>query len=61
MGVVRVLDMKRLPVGLGVNRDGFDIQLAAGAGDAHGDLAAVGDQDALKHECSTESRVLSAE
>jgi len=28
IGVVRVFDMKRLPVGFGVYRDGFYIQLA---------------------------------
>jgi hypothetical protein len=41
--------MQRLAVGLRVNRDGLDPQLAAGADDAQGDLAAIGNQDFVKH------------
>ena len=37
--------VRRVGVGLGVDRDGRDAHRAAGADDAHGDLAAVGDQD----------------
>ena len=38
-------DMGRIGVGVGVDRDGLDAQLATGADDAEGDLAAVGDED----------------
>jgi hypothetical protein len=37
------------PVGLGIDHHGLDAQLAAGALDAQGDLAAVGDQNLLEH------------
>ena len=43
--------MKRIFVGLGVHRDGFDAKLAARDDDAHRDFAAIGDQDFLKHRC----------
>ncbi len=36
-------------IGLGMDDDGLDAHLAAGALDAQGDFAAVGDQDLLKH------------
>src|SRR3989449_1583225 len=39
-------------VALRVYRDGPDPELPAGADDAHGDLAAVGDEDSLKHSPS---------
>jgi hypothetical protein len=32
-----------------MDADGFDAQLFAGADDAEGDFAAVGDEDALEH------------
>ena len=44
-------DVERLAVELGVHGDGLDAELACGADDAHGDLATVGDQDLLEHEC----------
>ena len=44
-------DVKRVPVELGVHRHGGDAELAAGADDADGDLATVGDQDLLQHGC----------
>ena len=37
--------VQRAGIGIRVHRDGLDAQLAAGADDADGDLAAVGDQD----------------
>ena len=37
--------VQRVAVGLGIDRDRADAQLAAGGGDADGDLAPVGDQD----------------
>ena len=43
--LVRLAHVQRAAVGLGVDGDGGDAHDAAGAGDAHGDLAAVGDQD----------------
>ena len=39
------LHVQRVAVGVGVDGDAGDAQLAAGADDAHRDLAAVGDQD----------------
>jgi hypothetical protein len=36
-------------VGLGIDGDRLDAELAARVDDAEGDLAAVGDQDLLKH------------
>src|SRR3989440_9662412 len=39
-------------VALRVDHDGPDPELPAGADDAHGDLAAVGDEDSLKHSPS---------
>ena len=42
-------DVQRVLVGLGVDRDRLDAELAAGADDAQRDLAAVGDQDLLEH------------
>ena len=41
--------VQRLGVGLGVDGHGRDAQLAAGADDAHGDLAPVGDEDLVEH------------
>ena len=39
----------RVPVGLGIHRDGVDAEPAAGADHAAGDLAAIGDQYAFEH------------
>jgi hypothetical protein len=36
--------MQRVPVGIGVDGNGGDVGLGAGAYDAYGDFAAVGDQ-----------------
>ena len=41
-------DVQRACVGVGVDRDALDPGLAAGADDADGDLAAVGDEHALQ-------------
>ena len=51
-GFVRHLDVQAVAVGFGMDGDGFKPHLAAGADDAHGDFAAVGDQDFLKHSRS---------
>jgi hypothetical protein len=42
-------DVQRVPIELGVDRDGRDAELAGGADHTHGDLAPVGDQDLLQH------------
>jgi hypothetical protein len=42
-------DMRGALVGVGVDGDTFDAQLAAGVCDSDGDLAAVGDQKAADH------------
>ena len=46
-GLIGHLDVERIAVGVGVDRDAGDAQLPAGADDPHCDLAAVGDEDAL--------------
>ena len=46
------LDMQRVAVGLGIDRDGLDAHPAGGLDDPAGDFAAVGDEDALEHACS---------
>ena len=40
-------------IGLGVDRDGLDTQLAAGPDDSKGDLTAIGDEDLLEHRQAT--------
>ena len=42
--------VQRVLVGLRIDGDGLDAQLAAGADDAQRDLSAVGDQDFLEHD-----------
>jgi hypothetical protein len=39
------LDMQRLGIGIGIDRDGATPRRARGADDAAGDLAAIGDQE----------------
>ena len=51
-------DVQRVLVGLGVDGDGLDAELAAGADDAQGDLAAVGDEDFLEHDGAAAVHVL---
>ena len=53
--VVGHLDMERVAVGLGIDRDGRDPHAPGGLDDAAGDLAAIGNQDSLEH-CATRSR-----
>ena len=48
-GLVGHLDMQRVAVGVGIDRDRLDAHPARGLDDAAGDLAAVGDQDFLEH------------
>ena len=47
-GLVGELDVEAVLVGGGVDRDGGEAELLAGADDADGDLAAVGDEDLEK-------------
>ena len=47
--LVRHLDMQRVAVGVGIDRDCRDPHLAGCLDDPAGDLAAIGDQDALEH------------
>ena len=49
VGLIGIADVQRVAVRLRVHGHGLDAQLAAGADDAHGDLAAVGDQHFLEH------------
>ena len=51
-GLVGHLDVQRVAVGVGIDRDRLDAHPARGLDDPAGDLAAVGDQDALEHACS---------
>ena len=55
-GLVGHLDMQRLGVGVGIDRDRADAEPAGGADDAAGDLAAVGDQDLGEHGIYLASR-----
>ena len=42
--------VQRVLVGLRIDGDGLDAELAAGADDAQRDLAAVGDQNLVEHQ-----------
>ena len=55
-GVVGQADVEGVAVGRRVDGDRLDAELAAGADDADGDLAAVGDQDALNTGALAASR-----
>ena len=48
-GLVGHLDVQRVPVGVGIDRDRLDPHPAGGLDDPAGDFAAIGDQDALEH------------
>ena len=45
IGLVGDLDVEGVPVGLGIDGDGPDAVVLAGAGDTDGDLATIGDED----------------
>jgi hypothetical protein len=47
-GLVRIAQVQRVAVGLGVNRDRLDAKFLARPDDAQRDLAAIGDEDATK-------------
>ncbi len=53
VGLVGALDVERVAVELGVDGDGRDPELLAGADDSDRDLAAVGDQDLREHAAGT--------
>ena len=46
-------DVQRILVGLRIDGDGLDAELAAGADDAQGDFAAISDEDFLEHESTS--------
>ena len=50
--LVRQLDMQRIPIGLGVDGNRRDAHAARRLDDTAGDLAAIGDQDLLEHQCA---------
>jgi hypothetical protein len=52
-GLLGHLHVQAVPVGVGVDGDGLDAELARALDDAAGDLAAVGDQDLLEHMAVT--------
>ena len=47
--VVGLAHVQRGAIGLRIDRDRLDAQVAAGADHAHGDLAAIRNQDSLEH------------
>ena len=47
--VIGHLDMERVAVGLGIDRDSLNSHPAGGLDDPAGDLTAIGNQDALEH------------
>ncbi|MNT30148.1 hypothetical protein D3C72_1659270 [compost metagenome] len=51
VGLVGTLDMQGMAVGFGIDGHRADAHLGASAHYAHGNLAAVGDQDFLDHAC----------
>ena len=48
-GDIAELDVLRIRIGVGVNRNRTHAQLAAGTHNSAGDFATVGDQDRMKH------------
>ena len=49
IALVRQRHVQRVAIRLGIHGDGGDAHLLTGADDAHGNLAAVGDQNAFEH------------
>ena len=54
-------DVHGVAIELGVHGHRGDAELAGGADDAHGDLAAVGDEDLLQHACQCRVRAVPGE
>ena len=48
-GVIGHLDVERVAVGLGIDRNGLDSHAAGGLDDPAGDLAAICDQNSFEH------------
>jgi hypothetical protein len=48
-GLVGHFDVQRVPIGFGIDGDGFNTQAPRSLDDAAGDLAAIGDQNSLEH------------
>ena len=48
--LIRHADVKRVGVGRRVDRDSLDVELVQRADHAHGDLAAVRNEDAAEHQ-----------
>src|SRR4029079_9344266 len=51
-GLIGHLDMQRVAIGLGIDRNGLDPHPTGGLDDTAGDFAAIGDEDAFEHACS---------
>jgi hypothetical protein len=56
-GLVRHADVQRIPVGLGIDRDGAVARITAGPYDADRDLAAVGHQHLADHRALRSTRI----
>src|SRR5262245_51990822 len=54
---IRLTDVWRACVRVAVDRDGLDAHLAARANDAQRDLAAVGDENLVKHRGRSEKQI----
>ena len=52
IGEVGELDVQGVLVGIGIDGDRLDAKLLAGADDADGDFAAIGDENSPEHKCS---------
>jgi hypothetical protein len=48
-GLIREMDMHGIDVRLGIDGDGFDIKLLAGANDTKGDFTTIGDEYFFEH------------
>lgn len=59
IGLIGEANVKRIAVNFAENGYGFDAEFAAGADDAYGDFAAIGDEDFAEHEPSVKRRKLS--
>jgi hypothetical protein len=56
---IRHRNVQRVLVGIRINRDGLDAHPARRLDDTAGDLAAIGDQNALEHGISASARSVS--
>ena len=61
VGLVGEPHVQGVAIELGVHGHRADAELASGAHDAHGDLAAVGDEDLLQHACQCRVRAVPGE